>query len=211
MTSVKTAKGTELPLLDLKGKNYLEVKWRIVWFREEKPEWSIETEFPVLTDETAVAKAIVRNEQGRVISTGHKREDRSHFPDHSEKAESGAIGRALALIGYGTQFAAELEEGERIVDSPVYPKGKANLKAVAKPAEPKPEYDPGKYVVKFGTKFKGMKLEDCDVYELDGFHEWLKKQSLTPKGLSDDAHQAMINIGQFLDMRERPASLQERK
>jgi hypothetical protein len=32
---------------------------------------------------------------------------------------SGAIGRALAALGYGTQFAPELDEQHRIVDSPV--------------------------------------------------------------------------------------------
>ena len=29
-------------LISLKGKDYLQVMWRLVWFREEKPNWSIE-------------------------------------------------------------------------------------------------------------------------------------------------------------------------
>ena len=41
------------------------------------------------------------------------------FADYLEKAETRAVGRALAMCGYGTQFAPELEERERIVDSPV--------------------------------------------------------------------------------------------
>ena len=42
------------------------------------------------------------------------------FPDYVEKAETGAIGRALGVLGYGTQFAPEFDEGtERIVDSPM--------------------------------------------------------------------------------------------
>ena len=139
-----------------------------------------------------------------MIATGHKREDNSHFSDHSEKAESGAIGRALALIGYGTQFAAELEEGERIVDSPVASKGKPPLKAVENaPAE---AIDHGKYVVKFGKKYLGQKLEDIDIYELNKFWTWLDGEKKKPNGLSDDAHQAYVNIGQFLDSRERPAA-----
>jgi ribosomal protein S27AE len=36
-----------------------------------------------------------------------------------EKAETGSVGRALSLCGYGTQFASELEEGQRIVDAPI--------------------------------------------------------------------------------------------
>ena len=118
----KTAKGTELPLMSLKGKDYLEVKWRLVWFREEKPSWGIETEFVVITEDSSTAKAIIKDESGRIIATSHKTENSQGFGDFLEKSETGAIGRALALIGYGTQFADELDEGERIVDSPVAPK-----------------------------------------------------------------------------------------
>ena len=46
-------------------------------------------------------------------------EKAASFPDYVEKAETGAIGRALAALGYGTQFAPELNEQHRIVDSPV--------------------------------------------------------------------------------------------
>lgn len=117
--SYKTAKGTDLPLLNLRGKEYLEVKYRLVWFREEHPDWSVETDLMNVTDSSAYAKATVRDENGRVIATSHKFESVQGFPDFIEKAETGAIGRALALIGYGTQFCAdELDEGSRIVDAP---------------------------------------------------------------------------------------------
>ncbi len=52
-------------------------------------------------------------------ATGTKAECRANFEDYGEKAETGAIGRALAGLGYGTQFAPELNEEHRIVDSPV--------------------------------------------------------------------------------------------
>ena len=97
--SHKTTKGTELPLLNLRGRDYLEVKYRLVWFREEHPGWSIETEFLSTTETSACAKATVRDEQGRIIATSHKFETERGFPDFLEKAETGAIGRALALIG----------------------------------------------------------------------------------------------------------------
>ena len=41
------------------------------------------------------------------------------FGDYAEKASTKSLGRALAMLGYGTQFAAEMDEGERVVDSPV--------------------------------------------------------------------------------------------
>jgi hypothetical protein len=118
--SYRTPKGTDLPLLNLRGKEYLEVKYRLVWFREDHPDWAIETELLSVTDDSAYARAAIKDAQGRIIATSHKFETKKGFPDFIEKAETGSIGRALALIGYGTQFCAdELDEGERIVDSPV--------------------------------------------------------------------------------------------
>src|SRR3954463_9770281 len=95
--SFKTTKGTELPLLNLRGKEYLEVKYRLVWFREDHPDWSIETELLNVTDVSAYARASIRDESGRIIATSHKFENVQGFPDYMEKAETGAIGRALAL------------------------------------------------------------------------------------------------------------------
>jgi len=125
--------------------HYLEVKWRLVWFRRQYPQGTIETqEMCVDLDrevsverrvwnpdkrknemvlKTAIGyaryKAIVTTGEGGV-ATGTKTETAVDFPDFAEKAETGAIGRALAALGFGTQFTAgELDEGERIVDSPV--------------------------------------------------------------------------------------------
>jgi hypothetical protein len=118
-----TKKGTELPLIILKGKDYLQVAQRIVWFSEENDNFSISTSFPSSSEVETVAKVEVTiyNGEGVVVKrvTAHKRETKSDFGDHMEKAETGALGRALALLGYGTQFATvDLDEGERIVDSP---------------------------------------------------------------------------------------------
>ena len=53
-------------LMNLKGKAYLEVKWRLVWFRQEHPDWSIRTQIVDLNIEQkyAVFKAIIANENG---------------------------------------------------------------------------------------------------------------------------------------------------
>lgn len=122
----KTPAGTELPILNLRGKDYLEVKYRIVWFREEHPDWTIETVFLESTKEQAFVKAAILTATGQLMATAHKFEDKQGFADHREKAETGAIGRALALIGYGTQFTGDdLYEGDRIIDSPAVPVGRA--------------------------------------------------------------------------------------
>lgn len=108
-------------LTKVKGQDYLEVKWRLVWFREEHPDYTIDTDFLILDMDQgiAVCQATISNENNRQLAKGTKTEYKAGFFDFVEKAETGAIGRALATLGYGTQFAPEMEEGERIVDSPV--------------------------------------------------------------------------------------------
>jgi hypothetical protein len=41
------------------------------------------------------------------------------FSVYIEKAETGAIGRVLALCGYGTLQAPEFDEQDRLADAPV--------------------------------------------------------------------------------------------
>lgn len=121
MKTFKTPKGTELPLLNLKGKDYLQVAHRIVWFREDHPHGRIITNPVRLEEKYSLFHAEILDESGKLLATAHKREDVTHFVDHIEKSETGAVGRALALCGYGTQFASEIEEGERLADAPTVP------------------------------------------------------------------------------------------
>ncbi len=166
--SYTTAKGTVLPILNLRGKEYLEVKWRIVWFREDHPAWGIETILVEMKENHACACATIKDETGRIVAQAHKFEDRKGFPDFIEKAETGSIGRALALIGYGTQFCAdELDEGKRIVDAPVA----VSKEAIDEWIEPTSQNDPddlGEFVITFG-KHSGKTLRfvgwtDCNAY-----------------------------------------------
>lgn len=171
MKTFKTKAGTELQLLNLRGKDYLEVKYRLVWFREERPDFSIETEIIDRQDDVTVAKAVIKDPAGRVLAMAHKREDQKGFPDHMEKAETGAIGRALALLGYGTQFCAdELDEGERIVDAPADPAKKAGVKPPAgKPTSgPKPKVELAKKdsVTKLIKSFQGWGITEKQMLSL---------------------------------------------
>jgi hypothetical protein len=124
-------------LISLKGKSYLEVKYRLVWFRDENPDWGISTDIVKLDMEAkyAIVKATITDPTGRVLAMGTKMEDIKGFGDFLEKAETGAIGRALGILGYGTQFAPEFDEvvqgaeNPRIVDSPIDTKPKVQVTA----------------------------------------------------------------------------------
>lgn len=194
MKSFKTAKGTELPLLDMRGKDYLEVKYRLVWFREERPTWGIETELLAHDTKGCLARAIIRDDQGRIVATSHKTETAQGFPDFIEKSETGAIGRALALIGYGTQFADELDEGERIVDSPVQRPQSKPAASTPAPAEPN---DPGAYVITFG-KHRGKRLDQVGPHDLNSWVNFMREQpELSPK-----ANEAVTAAETFLLTRD---------
>lgn len=109
-------------MMQLKGKDYLQVAWRLVWFREDHPDWAIDTN--LMSHDTdakhAIFKAVISDANGAQKSSGTGSESAKDFGDYIEKAETKAVGRALAMLGYGTQFCAdELDEGERIVDSPI--------------------------------------------------------------------------------------------
>jgi hypothetical protein len=101
------------------GAEYLEVKWRLVWLRSEHPDAAIATELVRETDDSALFKASV-SIPGGGSATGFGSETARDFGDFIEKAETKAVGRALAMLGYGTQFTGlDLAEGDRIVDTPV--------------------------------------------------------------------------------------------
>lgn len=105
----------------MQGKDYLEVKWRMVWFREEHPKGRIITE--LLND--GIVKASVFDNDGNILSTGHGTPKMQGVAKSRpvEGAETAAIGRALAHAGYGTQFTDE-DEGEHLADSPIEPQKK---------------------------------------------------------------------------------------
>jgi hypothetical protein len=110
-------------MMSIKGKKYLPAAWRLVWMRSDHPDWRIITK-PVeinFEKQFGVFHAEIQDGQGNTLATGHKMESVKDFGDWLEKSETGAIARALAAAGYGTQFAPEFEEGNRITDSPQAP------------------------------------------------------------------------------------------
>jgi hypothetical protein len=103
------------------GADYLEVKWRVYWLRTQHPDAVIATELISHENSVAVFKAHV-SIPGGGSSTGWGSEGYDDFRDYLEKAETKALGRALAALGFGTQFTPDFDfaEGqEKVVDAPV--------------------------------------------------------------------------------------------
>jgi len=103
------------------GGDYLEVKWRLVWFRTDHPDGEVQTELIRHESGHAIFRARVVIPGGGA-ATGFGSESADDFRDYIEKAETKALGRALAALGYGTQFCPDFEFGaqqNRIVDSPI--------------------------------------------------------------------------------------------
>jgi len=80
--------------------DHLPIAARIAWFRTDHPYWAITTEVEQLTDRAVVMKATIKDMQGVVIATARKKETEVGLPDCIEKADTRAIGRALAMCGY---------------------------------------------------------------------------------------------------------------
>lgn len=116
-------------LMNWKGKSYLNVQNRMIWFIRDQRElimrglatasYAINTELVEMDRDAGWAhfKTYVRDVLGNE-ATMYGSEAMRDFPDYAEKASTKSLGRALAMLGYGTQFAPEMDEGERIVDSP---------------------------------------------------------------------------------------------
>jgi hypothetical protein len=100
--------------------DYLDVKWRLMWLRSEHPEAQIVTE-QIEGDEqharfkctiTYPHRQLLDGTTHHAIGTGHGSETLQDFPDFYEKAETKAIGRACAVLGFGTDGATDFDDGE---------------------------------------------------------------------------------------------------
>lgn len=104
-------------LTKIKGQDYLEVKWRVAWLRAEHPNAIVTTDLHSHENGRAIFSAHVEIPDGG-SATGWGSETVDTFENYIEKAETKAIGRALAAVGFGTQFCSDFDDGI-IADSPV--------------------------------------------------------------------------------------------
>lgn len=101
--------------VNIHGKEYETVASRIQRFREEHPDWSIETDVKTDDDRNSVlVRTSIRNEQSRLMATGHAEEIRNSTQINRssaiENCETSSVGRALAILGYGGTELASADE-----------------------------------------------------------------------------------------------------
>src|SRR2546423_607674 len=107
-----TAKPTGI--VEIGGKQYETVALRIKKFREAHPDYPVVTTILHRDAEVVIMHAAISNPDGRVLGTGHAEEWRKSSTINKtsaiENAETSAIGRALANLGFGgTEFASANE------------------------------------------------------------------------------------------------------
>ena len=94
---------------NIKGKEYVEVNQRLLFFRNEPAYagWSIESDLVDLQPDRCCIKAMIRDADGRIRATGHAHEDRTssmiNKTSYVENCETSAFGRALAALGIGIE------------------------------------------------------------------------------------------------------------
>lgn len=114
-------------LSNFDGRDYLEVKWRLLWLRSQHPDARMTTEIVQHNEESGFAlfRAEVEVPNGGK-ATGWGSETVRDFHDYIEAAETKALGRALAALGFGTQFCQDFDFSsnarpgtKQVVDAPV--------------------------------------------------------------------------------------------
>jgi hypothetical protein len=111
--------------IKIHNKDYKTVAERVNEFRGQHQNLlSIETEIVKFEAEDCIIRAVIRDENGRVLATGLAHEVKGstniNKTSHVENCETSAIGRALAALGFaGTEYASADEVSTAIINQAV--------------------------------------------------------------------------------------------
>jgi hypothetical protein len=126
-------------LTKIRGQDYLQVKDRLVWLETDYTDYDIESALIYHENGRAVVQSTVsiyaprEDEDGTVrrflirSAQGIGSETIDSFEAYIEKAQTKSIGRALGMLGMGTQWAVEFNDADdndpaSLADSPVGPR-----------------------------------------------------------------------------------------
>ncbi|MGH6915370.1 MAG: hypothetical protein ACREH3_16905, partial [Geminicoccales bacterium] len=75
-----------------------------VWLRNQEPDASVETQMVATSEDDVVCRATITLQSGGT-ATAHGSANRTESERAVEEAESRALGRALAALGFGAEYA----------------------------------------------------------------------------------------------------------
>lgn len=169
----------EINTTDIKGKEYASVNERIKAYRKVYPTGKIHTSIEEIKEDYIRIKAIISDEQDRVIATGtasekltgDKSKDYINVSSMVENCETSAVGRALGFCGFGVDIAVASAEDMNKVEN----KGAYEIaKGIFIPLED--AIKQVKLTINELYKKMGMRKEDLDSFLLDKI--WLHLQEM---------------------------------
>lgn len=177
----------EMKLTDIKGKQYAEVPQRIQAFRKLYPEGFIRTELISNIGDMAIIRAEVgfKDVDGteRILGTGlaYEKEGSSFINKTSyiENCETSAVGRALGMLGIGSEESvrsAEEELNAEMQQEAMKPITAVMLKAVRTAIEKN-----GFKEEKICEYFKLTKLDEMTIIQMRQFNDMVEKSKKEDK------------------------------
>ena len=103
-----------LKTVNIKGKQYVEVNERLIYFRKKYPNFSLTSHVLEKTDKSICIQARIENDKGVTIATGIAEEEKGstfiNKTSYVENCETSAWGRALANFGIGLESSVASAE-----------------------------------------------------------------------------------------------------
>ena len=100
----------QLATVNIKGKEYVEVKTRVQWFRKNIENGSIDTDHVHFDGETIMCKSRIFID-GKLVATGMAHEEKNastiNKTSFVEICETSSVGRALGMLGIGIESSVD--------------------------------------------------------------------------------------------------------
>lgn len=131
--TAKTNQRTKVNLktVNIKGKPYVTVDERLIYFRDHYPNYSLVSEVIEKTEDSILIKAIILDEKNRIIATGLAEEEKGsnyiNKTSYVENCETSAWGRALANFGIGID-AGSVASADEVINAISNQNKKPNIK-----------------------------------------------------------------------------------
>jgi len=104
----------KLKTVNIKGKQYVEVNERLIYFRKKYPNFSLISQVLEKTEKSICILARIENDKGVTIATGIAEEEKGstfiNKTSYVENCETSAWGRALANFGIGLESSVASAE-----------------------------------------------------------------------------------------------------